>query len=49
MGRIATLARRSYPNAPVSPLVLFGRRHDFCYQQEVAGSPSRALGEKTKT
>lgn len=37
----STLARRSYPNAPVSPLVLFGRRHDFCYQQEVAGSPSK--------
>ena len=37
----ATLRRRSYPNAPVSPLVLFGRREDFAYQQEVAGSPSK--------
>lgn len=37
----STLGRRSYPNAPVSPLVLFGRRHDFCYEQEVAGSPSK--------
>ena len=38
---IATLRRRSYPNAPVSPLVLFGRREDFAYQQELAGSPSK--------
>lgn len=32
---------RSYPAAPVSNLYLFGRRHDFAYQQEVAGSASQ--------
>lgn len=37
----STLTRRSYPAAPVSPLLLFGRQQDFAYQQEVAGSPSR--------
>lgn len=36
----ATVLRRSYPAAPVSDLYLLGRRHDFCYQQEVAGSTS---------
>ncbi len=42
-GRIVadTLRRRSYPQAPVSPLFLFRRRQDFAYQQEVAGSPSQ--------
>jgi hypothetical protein len=37
----STLTRRSYPAAPVSPLLLFGRQQDFAYQQEVAGSPSK--------
>ncbi len=37
----STLARRSYPGAPVSPLQLFDRQQDFAYQQEIAGSPSR--------
>lgn len=37
----ATLARRSYPNAPVSPLLLFDRQQDFAYQQEVGGSTSQ--------
>lgn len=37
----AVLARRSYREAPVSPLHLFGRQQDFAYQQEVASSPSR--------
>ncbi len=37
----STLTRRSYAEAPVSPLVLFGREQDFAYQQEVEGSPSR--------
>lgn len=37
----ATLARRSYPNAPVSPLMLFDRQQDFAYQQEVGGSTSQ--------
>ena len=38
---ISTLTRRSYPTAPVSPLMLFGRRHDVAYQQEVAGNPKQ--------
>lgn len=37
----ATVLRRSYPSAPVSPLFLFGRRQDFSYQQEIDGSPER--------
>ncbi|WP_156516056.1 MULTISPECIES: LssY C-terminal domain-containing protein [unclassified Rhodococcus (in: high G+C Gram-positive bacteria)] len=37
--RIAS--RRSYAQAPVSPLYLFGRQQDFAYQREVAGSPSK--------
>lgn len=35
----STLRRRSYHQAPVSPLHLFDRQQDFAYQQEVAGSP----------
>lgn len=38
---ISTITRRSYPEAPVSALLLFGRRHDFAYQQEVDGSPGK--------
>jgi LssY C-terminus len=37
----STLRRRSYHQAPVSPLHLFDRQQDFAYQQEVAGSPSK--------
>ncbi len=37
----STLARRSYPSAPVSPLTLFDRQQDFAYEQQVAGSPSK--------
>jgi LssY C-terminus len=37
----STLSRRSYDEAPVSPLHLFDRQQDFAYQQEVAGSPSK--------
>ncbi|HET9647960.1 MAG TPA: LssY C-terminal domain-containing protein [Microlunatus sp.] len=37
----STLRRRSYPNAPVSPLLLFDRQQDFAYQQEVGGSTSQ--------
>jgi hypothetical protein len=37
----ATLTRRSYPRAPVSPLMLFDRQQDFAYQQEVGGSTSK--------
>lgn len=36
-----TLSRRSYPEAPVSPLYLFDRRQDFGYQQEVEGNPAQ--------
>ncbi len=38
---ISTILRRSYPEAPVSPLLLFGRRQDFAYQQEVDGDPGQ--------
>ncbi|MGL3807273.1 LssY C-terminal domain-containing protein [Paeniglutamicibacter sp. R2-26] len=37
----ATILRRSYPQAPVSPLYLFGRQQDFAYQQEVDSSPGK--------
>jgi len=37
----STLRRRSYDEAPVSPLFLFGRMQDFAYQQEVAGNPAQ--------
>ncbi|WP_082717046.1 LssY C-terminal domain-containing protein [Microterricola viridarii] len=37
----STLTRRSYDEAPVSPLFLFGRQQDFAYQQEVEGNPSK--------
>lgn len=37
----ATVTRRSYPQAPVSPLMLFDRQQDFAYQQEVGGSTSQ--------
>ena len=37
----STMSRRSYHEAPVSPLTLFDRQQDFAYQQEVAGSPSK--------
>ena len=37
----STLSRRSYDEAPVSPLFLFGRQQDFAYQQEVAGNPAK--------
>ncbi|GAA1391315.1 LssY C-terminal domain-containing protein [Luteococcus peritonei] len=38
---VSAVLRRSYPSAPVSGLHLFGRRHDFAYQQEVDGNPSQ--------
>lgn len=37
----STLLDRSYPDAPVSPLFLFGRRQTFTYQQEVEGNPAQ--------
>ena len=38
---LATLLRRSYPDAPVSPLFVFKQRQAFTYQQEVAGNPAK--------
>jgi hypothetical protein len=37
----STLLGRSYLEAPVSPLFLFGRQQDFAYQQEVDGTPGK--------
>lgn len=37
----STLTRRSYPTAPVSPLLLFDRSQDAAYQQEVEGNPAQ--------
>lgn len=37
----STLSRKSYHEAPVSPLFLFGRQQDFAYQQEVDGNPAK--------
>lgn len=38
---VSTITRRSYDEAPVSPLFLFSRKQDFAYQQEVAGNPAK--------
>ncbi len=38
---ISSVAGRSYPSAPVSPLELFGRTQAFAYQQEVEGNPAQ--------
>lgn len=35
----ATLLNRSYPNAPVGNMYLFGRKQDFAYQLQVGNSP----------
>ncbi|WP_328701878.1 LssY C-terminal domain-containing protein [Aestuariimicrobium ganziense] len=37
----SSLLRRSYPEAPVSPLMLFGHQQAFAYQQEVEGNPAQ--------
>lgn len=37
----STLTGRSYDEAPVSPLFLFGRQQDAAYQQEVEGNPAK--------
>ncbi|AOZ72805.1 hypothetical protein BK816_05430 [Boudabousia tangfeifanii] len=37
----SSLTGKSYPNAPVSDLFLFGHRHAFAYQQEVDGSAAQ--------
>lgn len=36
-----TVLRQSYPNAPVSARFLFGRKHDFAFQQEVNNNTAR--------
>ena len=38
---LSTVLRRSYDEAPVSPLYLFGRQQDFAYQQEVLNNPAK--------
>ena len=38
---VSSLLRRSYPAAPVSNLMLFGRKQSFAYQKEVEGNPSQ--------
>jgi hypothetical protein len=37
----ATLTRRSYEDAPVSNLYLWGRKQDLAFEQPVGGSPRR--------
>ncbi|WP_330216826.1 LssY C-terminal domain-containing protein [Leifsonia xyli] len=37
----STILRRSYDEAPVSPLFLFGHQQDVAYQQEVLGNPAK--------
>jgi hypothetical protein len=37
----STLKGKSYPEAPVSPLMLFGRPQDAAFQQEVSGNPAQ--------
>lgn len=37
----SSLTKKSYPEAPVSDLYLFGKKQDFAYQLEVGGSASR--------
>lgn len=37
----STLTKRSYHEAPVSPLFVFGRQQDVAYQQEVDGNPGK--------
>lgn len=38
---VSAVLRRSYPAAPVSPLLLFGRQQAFAYEQEVDGNASQ--------
>ncbi|GAA1466102.1 LssY C-terminal domain-containing protein [Microbacterium thalassium] len=37
----STVTRRSYDEAPVSPLFLFERKQDVAYQKEVDGNPAK--------
>lgn len=39
--RWTSVLRKSYPEAPVSDLYLFNKRHAFAYQQEVAGNAAQ--------
>ncbi|WCZ35715.1 LssY C-terminal domain-containing protein [Corynebacterium heidelbergense] len=38
---VSSVFKRSYSHAPVSPLMLFGRRQCLAYQQEVSGNASQ--------
>ena len=38
---ISTITRRSYAEAPVSPLKIFGKTQAFAYQKEVDGNPEK--------
>lgn len=38
---VSAVLKRSYPTAPVSPLLLFGHPEAFAYQQEVDGNASQ--------
>ena len=38
---VSTITRKSYSEAPVSPLKIFGRVQSFAYQQEVDGNPKK--------
>lgn len=37
----STLRRKSYPNAPVSDLFVFGRKQTLAFQKEVDGNPAK--------
>jgi hypothetical protein len=37
----ASLRSKSYPDAPVSPLYLFGRKQDIAFEKEVNGNPRK--------
>ena len=37
----SSVTRKRYPEAPVSPLLLFGKIQDFAYQQEVDGNAAQ--------
>lgn len=38
---LSTMTRRSYAEAPVSPLKIFGKTQAFAYQKEVDGNPEK--------
>jgi hypothetical protein len=38
---VSTLRRRSYPNAPVSDLFVFGKKQDLAFQKEVDANPAK--------